>query len=453
MASDVGSARKRNFRQITLSHNDVFLLISCTRCNRRYDDDARTPRSLHCGHTFCTACLGALVQQQSARKWSIACPLDGEQTPLKKNDATTLGTCFSVVAEIARLRVAANGALPFRVHIKNMAGDSWPLVVAANDTLGDLKRRIHEVRAECAERLQRLMIQGADNELVALENNDAATLGSLGIGDERVVTVVMRDGFGGVAYVRSIVCKHMDYIMCTTLDGNVMFVEFADDNGQESWHVRTVRPSDSSTVTTISLSVISRNRPRCIADMCASHDGALLLATNNDDDRVQVLHQGDGALARILGSYGQGAGFSSRRVCLSPNGEHLFIGDSRNHRVRVMRVSDGAHVRTIGGSGELSDMIHGVCVTPDGERLFVADYANHRVVAFRVADGTHDFSIGAALGTGSSGTTGTPRSGNGNNEFKQPTDVCVSPCGEWLFVADCGNARACALPWCVQVSR
>ena len=439
MASDVGSARKRIFQQVALSHDEVYAIISCALCRRRFDDDERTPRVLHCGHHFCTSCLGALVQQQSAREWSIACPLDGEQTPLMKNDAATIGTCFAVVAEIARL--AATGALPFRVHVKNLAGDTWPLVVAADDTLDDLKRRIHEERAECAVHRQRLMIQREDNELVAIENDDSATLRTLDIGDEGVVTVVMRDGFGGVAYVRSIVCTHLADIMCTTLDGDVLFVELADDNGQESYHVRTVRPSESAIVKRIPLPIISNARPGGVAGMCVSHDGALLFATNNDDDRVLVVRIEDGALERILGSCGQGAGFSARRVCLSRDGEHLFIVDSRNHRVRVVRVSDGAHVRTIGSSGDLSDRIHGLCVSPDGARMFVADRANHRVVAFRAADGTHDFSIGAALGDGSTGTAGTPRSGNGDDEFMQPSDVCVSPCGQWLFVADCGNAR------------
>ena len=135
------------------------------------------------------------VTQLSARKWSIACPFDQEETPMKKNDAATLGKCFAVVAEIARL--VATGALPFRVHIRNMVSDSWPLVVAADDTLDDLKLRIHEVRAECVVNLQRFMNQREDDEFVVLDDeyDDDETLCSLGICDERVVTVVMRDAY------------------------------------------------------------------------------------------------------------------------------------------------------------------------------------------------------------------------------------------------------------------
>jgi hypothetical protein len=49
-----------------------------------------------------------------------------------------------LVAELARMVVAGPGL--YRVHIKNLTGDSWPLVVTADTTIGDLKKRIHEVR-------------------------------------------------------------------------------------------------------------------------------------------------------------------------------------------------------------------------------------------------------------------------------------------------------------------
>ena len=126
MASDADS-RKR--KAVMLTADEEYNIISCALCRRPFDDNERAPRNLSCGHTFCTVCLSARIRQESARKWSIACPLDQEETLLKKNETSTLGKNFVCIAELKR--IVAAGPVPFRVHIRNMAGDTWPLVVAA----------------------------------------------------------------------------------------------------------------------------------------------------------------------------------------------------------------------------------------------------------------------------------------------------------------------------------
>ena len=203
--------------------------------------------------------------------------------------------------------MAKKGALPFRVHVKNLAGDSWSLVVAANDTVGDLKRRIHEAHAECVVHLQRLMIQGADDEFVVLED-DAATRGALGIGGERVVSVVVRDGFRGGEFVRAFGAEG---------SGAGEF--------QYPW------------------------------GLCVSPDGELLSVADQGNHRLQVVRTSDGAHVRTIGSEGSDDGQFNypTHVCLSHSGEFLFVSDTHNSRVQVLRASDGSHVRTIGNGGEV----------------------------------------------------------------------------------------------------
>jgi hypothetical protein len=126
-------------------------------CDRLFDNAERAPRSLHCGHHFCTACIGKRIQRVSVRgKWHITCPFDHEETSVAKNDVSTLGKCHAVANEVAHMRAA--GLVPFRVQIRNMAGEVWPVVAMPCDKVGDLKLCIRESRAECATRLQRLLL-------------------------------------------------------------------------------------------------------------------------------------------------------------------------------------------------------------------------------------------------------------------------------------------------------
>ena len=113
MASDADS-RKRKF----LSANDVADITLCSLCLRRFDEAEHAPRVLRCGHTFCTACLSGLVQKISARKWTIACPLDGDETLVDKGDVKTLGKNFHTM-QVAK---ASSAAPVLRLFVRNMAG-------------------------------------------------------------------------------------------------------------------------------------------------------------------------------------------------------------------------------------------------------------------------------------------------------------------------------------------
>jgi hypothetical protein len=69
-SADASAARKR--KSISLTAEEEYKRISCALCSLPFNDAERTPRALICGHHFCTACLGARIRQESARKWSIA---------------------------------------------------------------------------------------------------------------------------------------------------------------------------------------------------------------------------------------------------------------------------------------------------------------------------------------------------------------------------------------------
>ena len=371
------STRKRTVTY-SLSADEAYAVQSCEHCRLQFDRDARTPRVLHCGHTFCTACLSARIRQESARKWCVACPVDGEETSVPKGDAAKLGTNHALVAELARMVVA--GPDLYRVHIKNLAGDSWPLVVTADTTIGDLKQRIYEVRAKCAVHLQRLMVRGAGDEYNVLEN-DAATLGALGIGGECVVLVVVRDGLCGV-------------------DDALKFGAAGDGNAQFNfpWGV------------------------------CVSGNADLLFVTDFHNNRVQVLRASDGAHVLTIDALANGDGARHLQnpscVCISSDGLLLFVSDL-SHRVHVFRVADGAHVRAIGAMGSDAGQLlypRGVCLSPDNERLYVADCDNCRVQVYRAADGAHVRAID--LGAG---------------QMRSPMCCCVSADGQYLFVSGRGG--------------
>ena len=84
---------------------DVTSILECTICNNPFDETARLPRLLPCGHQLCTACLAGLVKQKTARsKHTIACPSDGQECIVKDGDVTTLATNFGLLPLIAAAR-------------------------------------------------------------------------------------------------------------------------------------------------------------------------------------------------------------------------------------------------------------------------------------------------------------------------------------------------------------
>ena len=98
--------------------------------------------------------------------------------------------------------------------------------------------------------------------------------------------------------------------------------------------------------------------------------------------------------------------------------------------VQVYRAADGTHLRSIGSHGSGAGQFiqpHGVCVSPNGEWLFVADCGNHRVQVLRMTDGEHVHTIGSR--------------GGGDGQLQFPMDVCLSPDGNLLIVSDMDNHR------------
>ena len=106
-------------QQVTLSAQEIFALLACPLCSLHFDEAARMPRLLHCGHTFCSACVQARVEPKSARKWRVACAVCAHETPVEKGDASKLGKNHNTAALVAQLKVA--DFMPFRIHIKTMA--------------------------------------------------------------------------------------------------------------------------------------------------------------------------------------------------------------------------------------------------------------------------------------------------------------------------------------------
>ena len=222
-------------------------------------------------------------------------------------------------------------------------------------TIADLKRRIHETRAECVVALQLLMIQREDNANVSVAlDDDAATLGALGIGSERARRIGGdARGFQGGKLERT-------------------FGSRGKGAGQ------TLDPFG----------------------VCVSPDGELLFVAERNNHRVQVLRASDGAHVRSVGSKGSGHDQFKYPsfVCLSRDGAVLFVADTANHRVQVLRAADGAYVRTIGSKGQRPGQFkdpRGMCLSLDGEHLFVVGFGNDRVQMLRVSDGAHVRSFGS----------------------------------------------------------
>ena len=415
--------------QITVSAQETFALIACPLCSLHFDEAARTPRSLHCGHTYCSACVQARVEPKSARKWSAACAECARETPVDKGDASTLGKNHNTAALVAQMKAA--DFMPFRIHVKTMGGELLPLVVVRDELVSRAKQRIAAQRPEFKVAWQRLAVMLADGEHEMLL--DSRSIGSY-CASESLVALMMADGFGGAKFVRPIGCKGSSSVelaaprgVCCSPDGEYLFV-----SDSRLACIEVFRTSDGSHVRTIGRTGSSAGYLMLPHGICLSPDGQSLLVADSCNDRVQVLRASDGSNVRTIGSRGSALGqltlpFS---LCLSSDGELLLVVDSGNNRIQVFNISDGAFVRCIGSEGNGQDQLkfpHDVCSSPDGELCFVADTFNHRVQVFRILDGTHERSIGSAS--------------SGKSQLSRPVGVCLSANGQWLFVVNAGNHR------------
>ena len=185
--------------QITVSAQETFALIACPLCSLHFDEAARTPRSLHCGHTYCSACVQARVEPKSARKWSAACAECARETPVDKGDASTLGKNHNTAALVAQMKAA--DFMPFRIHVKTMGGELLPVVVVRGELVSRVKQRIASQRPEfkVAQQRQAMMLADGEHEILL----DSRSIGSY-CASESMVALMMADGFGGAEFMRSI---------------------------------------------------------------------------------------------------------------------------------------------------------------------------------------------------------------------------------------------------------
>ena len=178
-------------QQVTLSAQEIFALLACPLCSLHFDEATRTPRLLHCGHTFCSACVQARVEPKSARKWRVACAVCAHETPVDNGDAGKLGKDHNTAALVAQLKAA----MPFRIYVKTtMGGELLPLVVVRDELVSRVKQRIALQRPEFKVAHQRLAVMLADGEHEVLL--DSGSIGSH-CASESLVALMMADGFGG----------------------------------------------------------------------------------------------------------------------------------------------------------------------------------------------------------------------------------------------------------------
>ena len=335
MATAINTSARQ---QVTLSAQEIFALLACPLCSLHFDEATRTPRLLHCGHTFCSACVQARVEPKSARKWRVACAVCAHETPVEKGDASKLGKNHNTAALVAQLKVT--DFMPFRIHIKTMGGELLPLVVVRDELVSRVKQRLALQRPEFKAARQRLAVMLADGEHEVLLNS--RSIGSY-CASESLVALMMTDGFGGAEFVRSIEC-----------DGNI-----SGPGNFEPWGV------------------------------CCSPDGELLFVYDIRNHRIQVFRASDGSHVRTIDALDSSAGTLKfpPGICLSPDGEMLLVTDCHARCVNVRRTSDGSHVRTISFNRSAPMHVVALCLSSDGQFLLGADQRNNCIQVFNFSDG------------------------------------------------------------------
>ena len=437
------AARAATAAAVAAAAAPPFMQDECAYCAQLFDEGERAPRLLACGHMFCTACVGARTRKTGARKWRFTCPVDGDETPVKRNNATTLKLCTVLMLNEAPL---------FRLHLKNLAGDMVSLIVSATWTVGSVKRALCDANDMYVVYRQRLMLQGADNEYTALED-DAVMLGALGIRRERVVTVMVQDPFSGGEYVRTIRKDDDEHsggwwnsrFMCASPCGQFLFFCEREDD-----RVIVLRLSDGAHVRTLGPSTV---------DVDGDDQDAAAAANDDDDDDggdvvvggVQFLAQPfcirlsrDGSLLFLALAYSvaivrvaDGSHVRTFRVsdnvlcgmCVSFDDQYVYTTHANANRIQVWRVADGSHAHTLNLAFEPGSLVR----SADGELLFVLT-ADQRIAVVRAADGAHTRSITISL------PDPDTESEHGCN-ICVPSDLCTSRDGKLLFVSDYGLNR------------
>lgn len=134
----------------------------------------------------------------------------------------------------------------------------------------------------------------------------------------------------------------------------------------------------------------------------------------------------DGALLRVIGSHGTGAGELQTPMGLrfSPDMEEVIVADSANSRICKFRSSSGAFVGVAGGKAQGLDRPLDVEVTPDG--YFVANGNKSNLVQLSL-DPAERHRVHC-------------RPGKQYKEFTRPSAISVLSTGV-LVVRDSGNTR------------
>ena len=344
MASAPNSSMKREAEEL-------FALISCALCEARFNDAERAPRSLGCGHSFCTVCVQARIQQPSARKWNIACSTCSETTEVKQGHAAKLGKNFAQLALISALEKEHGRPFPFRIHIKTMGGEMLSVLMRADELVSDLKQRVFALHNEFKIARQRLAVMLPDGEHEVLQP-ERALVSYPSISSESTVALMMTDGFGGGTFVRSIgspgngageFCRPRGISLSQTPDGLHLFVADTKNN-----RVQVFSALDGGLV--LIRTVLFKGQP---SDVCVLGYGEVLLAVDTNHHSLDVMRASDGSCLRSVGTRGSGPDQfrSPYGCCVSPDGEYLFVADSANDRVQMLRAADFEYVRSFGGRG------------------------------------------------------------------------------------------------------
>jgi len=160
---------------------------------------------------------------------------------------------------------------------------------------------------------------------------------------------------------------------------------------------------------------------------------------------------GSGAEENRNNSYPHKAGFaqpSGVSLALDKPFRCLFVADSESSSVRSVDVATGATKALVGadrdptnlfafgdqdGKGVEAKLQHPLAVAwnPHSQKLFVADSYNHKIKEIDPAKKT----CATFLGTGKPGMC----SEEDSVQFDEPSGLCVSPDGHYLYVADTNN--------------
>lgn len=323
------------------------------------------------------------------------------------------------------------GGSNIRVNVQNMAGGVLTININPCDTtIGEFKRRIHELDADLDARRQRLMIKNPenpenpddDNSMYTELDNYGSTLASCGIENDSTVYIFIRPYEEG-EYLRSFeskgsadgqIMKLLD--LCINSEGELFITDklngvqiFEASTGQ---YLRSI-PKDSA-----------HNLLKDPHGVCVSAINELFVVDRLNCN-VQVFDAKTGAHLRNIGSYGYGDGelVQPRSVCLSDNGE-LFVTEPFSHRVQVFNANTGEFMRIIGttfvaGNGDNQlNLPSSVCVSAKDE-LFVVDRNNSRIQVFRASNSDYLRTI---------------QMPEFNRELHKPIDVCVTSTNK-LFVS------------------